>query len=406
MCFDLDSHPPIAPIAGGALDLGALILTAADRNWFAAFRARAAEPTGAGVVILPDVRGLHPYYEELALRFAEHGIDALAIDWFGRTAGRRAARRGVRLHAPRRADDLGRDLGRHRRRGRGAAGARRGPAGPDRRLHDRLLHGRPDVVPRRDARARPGGRHRPVRDARRSVAQRRARAGRRRDVAVQGARSSVSSAAPTRSSRRTRSPRSMPGSRRPASTTASSPIRAPRTASSTARRPSSRTPAPRPGTRCSGSSASGRPSRRRPGPVRDARPPGAVAAFSQDERAAMMVMPGSRPACSAVHVRMSAGQTGLDAGERRVQADAGRGGRPVARSGSADDPGAGVARRDDQDPARQVRVRRRGEERGLDPGDPGHRVGEGQDRRARRPTGTRRARPASRAAATIRGSCG
>jgi carboxymethylenebutenolidase len=37
-------------------------------------------------VILPDVRGLHPYYEELALRFAENGIDALAIDWFGRTA--------------------------------------------------------------------------------------------------------------------------------------------------------------------------------------------------------------------------------------------------------------------------------------------------------------------------------
>ncbi len=29
----------------------------------------------------------HPYYEELALRFAEHGIDAVAIDWFGRTAG-------------------------------------------------------------------------------------------------------------------------------------------------------------------------------------------------------------------------------------------------------------------------------------------------------------------------------
>ena len=87
MCFDLDSRPPIAPIAGGALDSAPLMLTAADRNRFAAFRARAAEPTGAGIVILPDVRGLHPYYEELALRFAEHGIDALAIDWFGRTAG-------------------------------------------------------------------------------------------------------------------------------------------------------------------------------------------------------------------------------------------------------------------------------------------------------------------------------
>ena len=87
MCFDLDSRPPIAPIAGGALDSMPLILTAADRNRFAAFRARATEPSGAGVVILPDVRGLHRFYEELALRFAEHGIDALAIDWYGRSAG-------------------------------------------------------------------------------------------------------------------------------------------------------------------------------------------------------------------------------------------------------------------------------------------------------------------------------
>jgi carboxymethylenebutenolidase len=38
------------------------------------------------MVVLPDVRGLHPFYEELALRFAEHGIDAVAIDYFGRTA--------------------------------------------------------------------------------------------------------------------------------------------------------------------------------------------------------------------------------------------------------------------------------------------------------------------------------
>ncbi|HUQ78738.1 MAG TPA: dienelactone hydrolase family protein [Patescibacteria group bacterium] len=87
MCFDLDSRPPIAPIAGGALDSTDLTLEAADGNRFRAFRARATTPTGAGILILPDVRGLHPYYEELALRFAEHGIDALAIDYFGRTAG-------------------------------------------------------------------------------------------------------------------------------------------------------------------------------------------------------------------------------------------------------------------------------------------------------------------------------
>lgn len=103
MCFDLDSHPPIAPIAGGALDGASVTLSAEDGTEFAAFRARPSDPGGAevvvagvagvaGVVILPDVRGLHPYYEELALRFAEHGVDALAIDWFGRTAG--VARRG------------------------------------------------------------------------------------------------------------------------------------------------------------------------------------------------------------------------------------------------------------------------------------------------------------------------
>jgi len=87
MCFDADAHPPIAPIAGGALESGAMTLTADDDNRFAAFRARAAEPSGAGMIVLPDVRGLFGYYEELALRFAEHGVDAVAIDYFGRTAG-------------------------------------------------------------------------------------------------------------------------------------------------------------------------------------------------------------------------------------------------------------------------------------------------------------------------------
>jgi carboxymethylenebutenolidase len=87
MCFDADSHPPIDPIAGGALDHATLTLKASDGTEFRAFEARPAQPTGAGILILPDVRGLHPYYEELSLRFAERGIAALAIDYFGRTAG-------------------------------------------------------------------------------------------------------------------------------------------------------------------------------------------------------------------------------------------------------------------------------------------------------------------------------
>ena len=87
MCFDHDSRPPIPPIAGGALDSRELTLTAADGTRLSAFEARAAEPGGAAIVILPDVRGLHDYYLELALRFAENGIDAVVFDWFGRTAG-------------------------------------------------------------------------------------------------------------------------------------------------------------------------------------------------------------------------------------------------------------------------------------------------------------------------------
>jgi len=87
VCHDADSRPPIPPIAGGALDSGLITLTSEDGTEFAAFRAVAAEPTGAGILILPDVRGLHAYYEELALRYAEHGIDALAIDYYARTAG-------------------------------------------------------------------------------------------------------------------------------------------------------------------------------------------------------------------------------------------------------------------------------------------------------------------------------
>ena len=87
MCFDLDSTPPIAPIAGGAIDTEEVVLRSGDGGRFAGLLARAEKPIGAGIVVLPDVRGLHPYYEELALRFAEAGIDALAVDYFGRTAG-------------------------------------------------------------------------------------------------------------------------------------------------------------------------------------------------------------------------------------------------------------------------------------------------------------------------------
>ena len=87
MCFDLDSAPPIPVLSGAAVSHDDLELEAPDGNRLAAFVATPEEPTDVGVVILPDVRGLYRFYEELALRFAERGIAAVAIDYFGRTAG-------------------------------------------------------------------------------------------------------------------------------------------------------------------------------------------------------------------------------------------------------------------------------------------------------------------------------
>jgi carboxymethylenebutenolidase len=92
MCFDPDSSPPIPPISGAAVSHDDLILEAADGNRFAVFLASPDEPGATGIVILPDIRGLYRFYEELALRFAERGHAALAFDYFGRTAG--AEKRG------------------------------------------------------------------------------------------------------------------------------------------------------------------------------------------------------------------------------------------------------------------------------------------------------------------------
>ena len=98
MCFELDSLPPVPRIAGAAVSHDDLELEAADGNRFAAFEATPDDPNGIGVVILPDVRGLYRFYEELALRFAERGYHALAIDYFGRTAG--VAKRGDDFEYP------------------------------------------------------------------------------------------------------------------------------------------------------------------------------------------------------------------------------------------------------------------------------------------------------------------
>jgi carboxymethylenebutenolidase len=87
MCHDTDSAPPVPPISGAAVSHEDVVLEAGDGNRFAAFAAVPDEGATTGVVVLPDVRGLYHFYEELALRLAERGHAAVAIDYFGRTAG-------------------------------------------------------------------------------------------------------------------------------------------------------------------------------------------------------------------------------------------------------------------------------------------------------------------------------
>jgi carboxymethylenebutenolidase len=87
VCFELDSLPPVPVIAGASVSHDDLVLEASDGTKLAAFAAVPDDASGIGVVILPDVRGLYRFYEELALRFAERSHNAVAIDYFGRTAG-------------------------------------------------------------------------------------------------------------------------------------------------------------------------------------------------------------------------------------------------------------------------------------------------------------------------------
>ena len=74
MCYDSNAQPPDAPGATGTAFGEDVVLTAADNTQFAAYYARPDQPSGAQIIIYPDVRGLHQFYKDLAARFAEAGI--------------------------------------------------------------------------------------------------------------------------------------------------------------------------------------------------------------------------------------------------------------------------------------------------------------------------------------------
>jgi carboxymethylenebutenolidase len=87
MCFDTDALPPDPARTGMLAGTERSTLVAADGNRFAVTIARSRQDPAPGIVIIPDVRGLHPYYERLAEHVADAGIHAIALDPYGRTAG-------------------------------------------------------------------------------------------------------------------------------------------------------------------------------------------------------------------------------------------------------------------------------------------------------------------------------
>lgn len=105
MCFELDSLPPIPVLSGASVSHRDLVLEAHDGNRLAAFAATPDEPNGSGVVVLPDVRGLYRFYEELALRRVLLRRTALVALGGGRKrpGGRRRVLREARTRQRRRA---------------------------------------------------------------------------------------------------------------------------------------------------------------------------------------------------------------------------------------------------------------------------------------------------------------
>jgi carboxymethylenebutenolidase len=87
MCYGDEARPPAPPVQGLVGEHGDLVLESADGTRFGAYHAHPQDPSNRAIVIFPDVRGLHAFYRDLALRWAEAGLHAVVFDYFGRTAG-------------------------------------------------------------------------------------------------------------------------------------------------------------------------------------------------------------------------------------------------------------------------------------------------------------------------------
>jgi carboxymethylenebutenolidase len=90
LCYAIDAAPPIAPLDDRAVTCSRFVLSSDGDVAYRAFTAVPASADAspkAGVIVLPDVRGLCGFYEHFAVRLAEQSLSALVVDYYGRTAG-------------------------------------------------------------------------------------------------------------------------------------------------------------------------------------------------------------------------------------------------------------------------------------------------------------------------------
>src|SRR5258708_6278054 len=87
MCHAQNSAPPVFGDSSATVFGEHVTLTSSDAATFSAYLARPVGKSRTGIVVLPDMRGLHAFYEQFAMQLAAQGHSAIVIDYFGRTAG-------------------------------------------------------------------------------------------------------------------------------------------------------------------------------------------------------------------------------------------------------------------------------------------------------------------------------
>lgn len=87
MCHAPDALPAISRGPHKVTHANQFVLESSGGARSAAYAAWSSGGCRAGVVVLPDQRGLSGFYVALVTRLAEYGFSAVAIDYFGRTAG-------------------------------------------------------------------------------------------------------------------------------------------------------------------------------------------------------------------------------------------------------------------------------------------------------------------------------